>query len=363
MWKRLADAASAASRRAVAWRLEELQPPRERVLFDFARGEHGMMAAWRVYADDIYGGSSTATLAHSTSGNAEPAGSGRERLGMSSNDRGHEHGHEHGHDAMRGSDGADGRTDGGGMTHVSSKPRDVRRQHRHIAPPSSFVVFSGSLSSQLQEEPEDQGGGAHASCQHDLDAFSSLHLLMRGDGRTYLTTLRTEGWVGGPAGSEENTWQAFLPSPRGQWRVVKIPLSSYSLTWKGRVVGGGGGRRDWGRDRGGVGGAGRMQMNARRVVGMGVSVNVSTPPVHSTATAAIHPDLSTSPFAGTTASSEPSGAEGAAAAGSGAAGAGDAGADDSSSAAADIFSDAFPSHGEGPFRLEVAWVKAVRDGA
>ncbi|GJP38012.1 hypothetical protein CLOM_g22450 [Closterium sp. NIES-68] len=195
MWKRLADAASAASRRAVAWRLEELQPPRERVLFDFARGEHGMMAAWRVYADDIYGGSSTATLAHSTSGNAEPAGSGRERLGMSSNDRGHEHGHEHGHDAMRGSDGADGRTDGGGMTHVSSKPRDVRRQHRHIAPPSSFVVFSGSLSSQLQEEPEDQGGGVggasggrllrggfagirtietHPSCQHDLDAFSSL---------------------------------------------------------------------------------------------------------------------------------------------------------------------------------------------
>ncbi|CAI5978351.1 unnamed protein product [Closterium sp. NIES-65] len=73
MWKRLAEAASAASRRAVAWRVEELQPPSERVLFHFARagargeqgargeegaqgGAQGAMDAWRVYSDAIYGG-------------------------------------------------------------------------------------------------------------------------------------------------------------------------------------------------------------------------------------------------------------------------------------------------------------------
>ncbi|CAI5506705.1 unnamed protein product [Closterium sp. Naga37s-1] len=123
-----------------------------------------------------------------------------------------------------------------------------------------------------------------------------------------------------------------------------IPLASYRLTWKGRVVGGGGGR-ERGREGGGGSGGGGMQMNARRVVGMGISVNVSTPPMHSphlSATARLtHP-----PHIAEATSGDDT-----------VAGGGDFCPD------AAVESDAFPVHGEGPFRLEVAWVKAVRDGA
>ncbi|CAI5463305.1 unnamed protein product [Closterium sp. Yama58-4] len=145
MWKRLAEAASAASRRAVAWRVEELQPPSERVLFHFARagardersGAQGAMDAWRVYSDAIYGGSSTATLAHATFGSAEPAGSGTELSGMGGNQ---------GRGDMTGRERVDGRA---GIVHPPHPPtqhgweaRAMRRQqHHHFQPPSSFGEF------------------------------------------------------------------------------------------------------------------------------------------------------------------------------------------------------------------------------
>ncbi|CAI5528169.1 unnamed protein product [Closterium sp. Naga37s-1] len=513
---------------AVAWRIEELQPPSERVLFHFARagarGEQGgtqgcaqgAMDAWRVYSDAIYGGSSTATLAHATSGSAEPAGSGTELSGM---------GGDQGRRDMTGRDRMDGSA---GMVLPPHPPtphgweaRAMRlQQHLHFEPPSSFAVFAGSLSRRVQGKEQGEGvegrggrllkGGfagirtiegfpSTSSLEHllaaaaaasaraiiSLSCFSpppnpssptSFHLLTLSPrrmqraattwshsphccctvstslfspppirlgcahfhpptlplpgacsvpprpGAICLTTparaccalrgewggqqaarrthgrLRTEGWVGGPAGSEENTWQAFLPSPRGRWGVVqvrgegvksgvdsscqlppymegrvvgggggrerggrgeyissgggemqmharRIPLSSYRLTWKGRVVGGGGGR-ERGREGGGGSGGGGMQMNARRVVGMGISVNVSTPPMHSPHLSATAP-LTHPPHI---AAATPGGVTAAA-------------GGDFCPDAADAESDAFPVHGEGAFRLEVVWVKAVRDGA
>ncbi|CAI5465171.1 unnamed protein product [Closterium sp. Yama58-4] len=419
-------------RAAVAWRVEELQPPSERVLFHFARadargergarGEHGAqgeegargeqgaegaMDAWRVYSDAIYGGSSTATLAHATSGSAEPAGSGTELSGM---------GGDQGRGDMMGRDRMDGSA---GIVHPPHPPSQLgwearamrRQQHHHFEPPSSFAVFAGSLSRRVQGEgvegggPEARGGrllkggfagirtvelfspflssllppcfslisqlrtegwvGGPAGSEENTwqgEGVATLHLSLPAPLRPSPPLsapllpappfscptsplspyqLRTEGWVGGPAGSEENTWQAFLPSPRGWWGVVQIPLASYRFTWKGRVVGGGWGGRE---GEGGSGGGG-MEMNARRVVGMGLSVNVSTPPMHS-------PHLSvTAPITHPPHIAEATSGDNTAAAGG-----------DFCSDAADVESDAFPVHGEGPFRLEVAWVKAVRDG-
>ncbi|CAI5961452.1 unnamed protein product [Closterium sp. NIES-64] len=126
------------------------------------------------------------------------------------------------------------------------------------------------------------------------------------------------------------------------------PLSSrpgkagYRLTWKGRVVGGGGG----GREGGGGSGDGGMEMNARRVVGMGISVNISTPPMHSPHLSATAPLTHPPHIAPATPGGDTAAAGG-----------------DFCPDGADVESDAFPVHGEGPFRLEVAWVKAVRDGA
>ncbi|CAI5961456.1 unnamed protein product [Closterium sp. NIES-64] len=157
-------------RPAVAWRVEELQPPSERVLFHFARagargeqgargeegaqgGAQGAMDAWRVYSDAIYGGSSTATLAHATSGSAEPAGSGTELSGMGGNQR---------RGDMLGRDGMDGSA---GMVHPPHPPtqhgweaRAMRRQqHHHFETPFSFAVFAGSLSRRVQGEEQGEG--------------------------------------------------------------------------------------------------------------------------------------------------------------------------------------------------------------
>ncbi|CAI6004302.1 unnamed protein product [Closterium sp. NIES-65] len=136
-----------------------------------------------------------------------------------------------------------------------------------------------------------------------------------------------------------------LPSPSSPlfqtWKGG-IPLASYRLTWKGRVVGGGGG----GREGGGGSGDGGMEMNARRVVGMGISVNISTPPMHSPHLSATAPLTHPPHIAPATPGGDTAAAGG-----------------DFCPDGADVESDAFPVHGEGPFRLEVAWVKAVRDGA
>ncbi|CAI5506703.1 unnamed protein product [Closterium sp. Naga37s-1] len=181
-------------RPAVAWRMEELQPPSERVLFHFARagarGEEGAtqgaMDAWHVYSDAIYGGetvcswvrraqdpqvplsfsppplnfptcrpsgSSTATLAHATSGSAEPAGSGTELPGMC---------RDQGRGDMMGRDRMDGSA---GMVLPPHAPTqhgwEVRamrlQQHLHFEPPSSFAVFAGSLSRRVQGKEQGEG--------------------------------------------------------------------------------------------------------------------------------------------------------------------------------------------------------------
>ena len=57
---------------------------------------------------------------------------------------------------------------------------------------------------------------------------------VRGDGRPYVASLRTENW----AKSDEeppDLWQAFLFAPAGQWHTVQIPLTRFLLTHKGRV--------------------------------------------------------------------------------------------------------------------------------
>ncbi|CAI7930744.1 unnamed protein product, partial [Closterium sp. NIES-54] len=121
----------------------------------------------------------------------------------------------------------------------------------------------------------------------------------------------------------------------------QLCTESYRLTWKGRVVGGGGGR-ERGREGGGGSGGGGMQMNARRVVGMGISVNVSTPPMHSPHLSATAP-LTHPPHI---AAATPGGVTAVA-------------GGDFCPDAADAESDAFPVHGEGPFRLERRKRRAV----
>uniref|UniRef100_A0A7S1CWA5 NADH:ubiquinone oxidoreductase intermediate-associated protein 30 domain-containing protein n=1 Tax=Picochlorum oklahomense TaxID=249345 RepID=A0A7S1CWA5_9CHLO len=75
----------------------------------------------------------------------------------------------------------------------------------------------------------------------DLESYQSLIYRVKGDGRTYLANLRTDNWVTGGDGNSEDIWQAVLLSKDdggcdSGWKDVEIPLTSFVLTWKGRVV-------------------------------------------------------------------------------------------------------------------------------
>lgn len=69
----------------------------------------------------------------------------------------------------------------------------------------------------------------------DLEPFDTLELRVRGDGRKYVATLRTETWVSLP-GESHDLWQAFLFAPPGEWSSVHLPFSRFLKTWRGRVL-------------------------------------------------------------------------------------------------------------------------------
>nr|KAJ0192661.1 hypothetical protein LSAT_V11C800390120 [Lactuca sativa] len=85
----------------------------------------------------------------------------------------------------------------------------------------------------------------------DLDPYDTIALKIRGDGRSYISTIYTENWVNSPGQMEDNSWQAFVSVPKHDW----IPLAHYLPTWRGNVI------------------EADIEMNPSRVVGMSFSVN------------------------------------------------------------------------------------------
>jgi hypothetical protein len=86
----------------------------------------------------------------------------------------------------------------------------------------------------------------------DLSPYDTLTLRVRGDGRPYIASLRTENWLVG--GRSHDVWQAFLLAPPGQWAEVSLPLSRFLLTHRGRLV------------------EARVEMNAARVISFGLGL-------------------------------------------------------------------------------------------
>ncbi|CAD5317004.1 unnamed protein product [Arabidopsis thaliana] len=89
----------------------------------------------------------------------------------------------------------------------------------------------------------------------DLEGYDSIALRLKGDGRCYISTIYTENWVNSPGQAEDNSWQAFVFAPKGNWYTAKVPLTRYLPTWKGNVI------------------DAEMEMNPGHVVGMSLSVN------------------------------------------------------------------------------------------
>ncbi|XP_020102304.1 probable complex I intermediate-associated protein 30 isoform X2 [Ananas comosus] len=89
----------------------------------------------------------------------------------------------------------------------------------------------------------------------DLDAYDTIAMRLRGDGRCYISTIYTENWVNSPGQQEDNSWQAFILAPKDTWHIAKIPLDRYLPTWRGNVI------------------DAKLEMNPSRIVGMSLSVN------------------------------------------------------------------------------------------
>lgn len=173
MLRSLLRATTDVTRRAFAWSLEDLSPPQEQTLFRFA--SQADLSKWVLYSDSQHGGLSRASLAMKYDGN-------------------------------------------------------------------TTAVFSGNLSVEIMEsrvgKPFRSGFSGIRTIQtsaiFDLGSFDTIALRLKGDGRCYVSTLRTECWAGGA--DDMNSWQAFVFAPKDEWCEVKIPFDHYLPTWKGRVI-------------------------------------------------------------------------------------------------------------------------------
>ena len=194
-----------------------------RAVASFARGERDV-AAWSAFGDFEHGGSSTCAF---------ELIEGEETEGV---------------DAAMLGDGA--RNDDGTGTNEGR-----------------FARLSGSISSDIPGGASTRlkrSGFAGVRTVHlqptmlnpdpvlDLDAFEALSYRVRGCGRMYIASVRTENWMTGD--STEDVWQAAFTPPANKWVDIVIPLEAFTQTYRGRAM------------------ADHKRMSANRVVTLGVAV-------------------------------------------------------------------------------------------
>lgn len=197
MLRSLVQAATVATRRALAWNLNNSGLPREQTLFNFANQID--LNKWVVYSDSEHGGVSNAEF--ELSGNGTPT-----------------------------------------------------------------AVFYGNLSTELADRGVGKivrGGFSSIHTRQirtrfDLASFDTIALRLKGDGRCYVSTLRTECWAGGI--DDTNSWQAFVFAPKDEWFEVMIPFGRYVPTWKGKII------------------ETKSEMNLSRVCGLALAVSASGGP-------------------------------------------------------------------------------------
>ncbi|CAL5401226.1 unnamed protein product [Camellia sinensis] len=198
-------------RETLTWNLEDLIPPSERYIFNFNSKKE--LKKWHLYSDSEYGG----------------------------------------------------------LSSVSLEIRDAGNELRGITLGLQLCynglwygwVFSGKLSLDVAEDSKwniSRSGFCGMRSKKfdgfiDLDAYDTIALKVKGDGRCYISTIYTENWVNSPGQEEDNSWQAFVFVPRDNWYIAKIPLARYLPTWRGSII------------------DVDLEMNPSRIVGMSLSVN------------------------------------------------------------------------------------------
>ncbi|WRX27062.1 NADH:ubiquinone oxidoreductase intermediate-associated protein 30 - like 2 [Theobroma cacao] len=201
-----------ATKKALTWNVEDWIPPTEKYIFNFSSKEE--LKKWHLYSDSEFGGLSSASLEIKDEGN------------------------------------------------------------------TSNGVFSGNLSLDVNEGSKwniTRSGFCGMRSKKfdgfiDLDAYDTIALKLKGDGRSYISTIYTENWVNSPGQLEDNSWQSFVFVPKDNWYIAKvsnyefgevpvgsvaslIPLAHYLPTWRGNVI------------------DAKLEMNPSRILGMSLSVN------------------------------------------------------------------------------------------
>lgn len=89
------------------------------------------------------------------------------------------------------------------------------------------AVFTGTVSL------ENNGGFASVRTQpgqYDLTGTDAFVIRVRGDGRRYKFTVRTEGRYNAAL------YQASFEARQGEWQEIKLPFSQFTPTWRGRTL-------------------------------------------------------------------------------------------------------------------------------
>ncbi|XP_042418370.1 probable complex I intermediate-associated protein 30 isoform X1 [Zingiber officinale] len=178
-FRSLLQASIAATKRALAWNVEDLMPPSEKFVFNFNSKEE--LKRWHLHSDSEFGGLSTASL------EITDVGSNEVLSGVFS-----------GNLSLDITEGSLWKLKHSGFCGMRSKK------------------FNGFI---------------------DLESYDTLAMRVRGDGRCYISTIYTDNWLSTTPGQQENnSWQALVYAPKNQWHVTKIPLHQYVAKYKGRVI-------------------------------------------------------------------------------------------------------------------------------
>ncbi|KAF5175563.1 NADH:ubiquinone oxidoreductase intermediate-associated protein, partial [Thalictrum thalictroides] len=157
LWRSTLDA----TKKALTWSADDLMPPSERFIFKFNSKEE--LKNWHLYSDSEYGGLSSASLEIKDTAN-----------------------------------GTNGIFSGNLSLDVSED--SVRRINRSGFCGMRSKKFDGFI---------------------DLDAYDTIAMKLKGDGRCYISTIYTENWVNSPGQEEDNSWQAFVLVPKDDWFITK----------------------------------------------------------------------------------------------------------------------------------------------
>ena len=205
--------------------MKDPYPPAQKTLFTF--GTPADIGRWTVFSDADFGGPTIAALAPSADAPVR----------------------------------APGRAWAGGRCRMWA-PIDPAHHYPPIHPLQGTAVLEGSCAPAAPDgDPALRRGGfaginahpsPHADAPADLSAYDTLALRVRGDGRPYIASLRTENWLVG--GRCHDVWQAFLFAPPGAWHEARLPFHRFLLTHRGRLV------------------EAHTEMNAARVVSIGVAL-------------------------------------------------------------------------------------------